>query len=291
MTVVVLFCLPLLNTSCFFLDDDPVEPEGYELKVTVNTAEMYEKLGIADELLATLADEPEKSGVGISLYLYDASGNLVDSEDGVGIRHDLQPIKAGLDDLENGSYTLLVVQAVTYEGEEGSYLDIEKEEKLSTIEMWNRFGREIPATFAFGYKMVKVTISDGDAELTVTPAAAGSVVEFSLAGLDKTDFWEIYLATDGVPFCIAPDDKPGEPDLVREYRTRWGGKAEVAYFDLSQENAPAMKGKFFCVNMAGKTKYQIIGMKADLTDEVVSEGEVDVMLGGEIPVSYDWGAN
>ena len=284
--------LSLVSTSCSE-EDNPAESEGYKVTVTVNTADMYEQLGIADELTALLADEPEEDfGVGVSLFLYDTSGKLVDSEDGEGIRHDLQPTKVEMDELENGTYSLLVVQNVTYQGEEGLFLDVEKEEQFGTIEMWNRFMSEVPATYAFGYKLVPLTIKDGDAEVTVTPDPAGSVVEFSLEGLDKTDYGDIFLITEDVPACIAPDDKPEELDLVRQYRTFFGKqKGIVAHFDLTREHDNALKRKFFIMNMAGKIQFQIIGMNADVDDDVIAEGELDVKLGGQNAVGYNWNTN
>ena len=290
--VAALLCLSLVSTSCSE-EDNPAESEGYKITVTVNTADMYEQLGLADELTASLANEPdEEYGVGVSLYLYDASGNLVDSKDGEGIRHDLQPIKVEMDELENGLYKLLVVQNVTYEGEEGLYLDIEKEDKFDTFEMWNRYMCEVPATFAFGYKVVMLTINDGDAEVTVTPDPAGSVVEFSLEGLDKTDYGDIFLMTENVPACIAPDDKPEELDIVSRYRTFFGGpNGEVAHIDLTREHGNTVKEKFFIMNMAGNIQFQITGMNAVVDNEVIAEGELDVKLGGQNAVGYDWNTN
>ena len=96
---------------------------------------------------------------------------------------------------------------------------------------------------------------------------------------------------ENVPACIIPDDKPEEQDLVSQYRTLLGKQGELAHIDLTGDHGNAMKAKFFVLNMAGKIQFQIIGMGAGVDNEVIAEGELDMKLGGQYVVGYDWNTN
>lgn len=288
-TITAVASLLLVNTSCTS-NDNPIVPTAHKVSITVNTADMYQKLGITDYVKSFITKMgSEDFGVGVSIYLYDVSGNLISKEDGVGISSDMQTVKVEKDKLADGSYTLLVIESVTEKGDEPMVLVINNPEKLSTIELVNRFMTFIPAEISFGYKMVHFTINGRDADVTVTPEPAGSVVDVTLKATDKSGIIDAYLIAENVPAGFFPDDKPDEPDVVSKYRTRnESPKAEVANLDVRKAEGNVLNVKAFLMNMAGKYNFQIIGLKSVDEELIVDESEVDVKLGGHFSVVYDW---
>ena len=149
--------------------------------VTVNTAALYDELGIHSEMTQALA-----SGDYVltdTLLVYDASGSLLKK---LGTESsNLEPLTFNLEELTDGSYTLVLWQtARTASGER--VWQLSGEEQLSTV-ILNETRAPIGYAFSAGYASTTVaTAPTRSAGLVpmLTPTAIGTIVDMRVDNLD-----------------------------------------------------------------------------------------------------------
>ena len=160
-------------------DDNPSTPN--QDAITVNTAALYDELGIRSEMVQALA-----SGDYVltdTLLVYDASGSLVKK---LGTEsNNLESLTFNAEGLADGSYIVVLWQtARTASGDRAWQLS--GEEQLSTA-ILNETRAPIGFAFSAGYASTTVaTAATRGAGLvpTLTPMAVGAIVDMRVDNLD-----------------------------------------------------------------------------------------------------------
>lgn len=168
-----LSCMMLAVMACD-KGDSPVQDS-----IQVNTAALYEELGIKSEMTQALA-----SGDYVltdTLLVYDAAGSLVKK---LGAEsNSLEPLSFSAEGLSNGTtYTLVLWQtARSKDGERVWKLD--GEEQLSTAMLHQK---KAPIGFAYsaGYATSDVATKGVSMEPVLTPMAIGTVIDLRVDNLE-----------------------------------------------------------------------------------------------------------
>ena len=156
----------LINSSC-----DPDKKTG-EAKITVNTAAIYDELGITDSMknrsLAT-----QGFTIVDTLLIYNQEGLLV-SKQGVETKV-INPVTFKANGLPDGTYTFVVWQSAVSE-EFGAVWRCNGEDKLATASIIT----DMPCMsyqYSLGYALATASVGGGLVELELTPQAMGCIVD------------------------------------------------------------------------------------------------------------------
>ena len=155
------------------IDDNPAPPSTGQAVITVNTAAMFEEVGLAELIESNL---PKNLCLADTVLIYDQNGQLV-SKLGT-VTKSFESLTFEFDDLPNGTYTLV--------GWQTSYLDdgtiadkhfaLADEEELSTVKVIQLYSIHSTAT-TNGLASATVTVNGNSFEATVTPKFVGSVFD------------------------------------------------------------------------------------------------------------------
>ena len=184
MTLAALLCCTMsLLTACSSDDDIKVGV----LHVNINPAKAYLKMDYLDEASSFL----KKQTLGVDLLLYDGENKLVWKD--VTNFQQLALMSVDVPNLKKGYYTLVAVQQIYSENNQGLWM-LEDEESLTTFRvMSERFPLPDYALLAIDRQPVAI---DGDATINVTPQSMGSIVTFAYNGLpDHIECEEVFLST------------------------------------------------------------------------------------------------
>ena len=158
-------------TACTSDDDDnPAQPSRQDV-ITVNTASLYEKLGIAEQIKDRLSEG--KITLTDTILIYDQTGMLVSKLGAESSTLDSLTFKTT--DLSDGTYTLVVWQS-TYNNKGARAWYVSDEEQLSTVGIKTSNG-SIDGCWAVGYASASVTVKDGIVGASVTPEPMVSIVD------------------------------------------------------------------------------------------------------------------
>ena len=158
-------------TACTSDDDDnPAQPSRQDV-ITVNTASLYEKLGIAEQIKDRLSEG--KITLTDTILIYDQTGMLVSKLGAESSTLDSLTFKTT--DLSDGTYTLVVWQS-TYNNKGTRVWYVSDEEQLSTVGIKTSNG-SIGFGWAIGYASASVTVKDGIVGASVTPEPMVSIVD------------------------------------------------------------------------------------------------------------------
>ena len=145
--------------------------------VRVNTAALYDKLGITDLVAGTLAGGG--TTVTDSVLVYDRQGALV-ARLGTASAS-LQDVTIGLDDLPQGTYTVVAWQT-TSNGSEPFWPMIDADQ-LATARIIQLYPSTISCLRAIGMYTATVTIGPATASVNAEMEPMGSVVDIGIDGL------------------------------------------------------------------------------------------------------------
>lgn len=150
--------------------------------VTLNTQALYEEIGFSEQAVNNLA-----SGyfyIEGTLLVYNEQGALVGKY--VEAANDFQPIHFRVGDLPNGVYTIVAAQLGRQQ--DFSPWEIVAEENLSTVQI-RRLNEHTYWPFAVGLASQQLTVLGGEAEASLTPQSAGSIVEVMIARTESFTPW------------------------------------------------------------------------------------------------------
>lgn len=237
-----LSCMMLAVMACD-KGDSPVQDS-----IQVNTAALYEELGIKSEMAQVLA-----SGEYVltdTLLVYDAAGSLVQK---LGAESNcLEPLTFSAEGLTNGTYTLVLWQtARSKDGERVWKLD--GEEQLSTAMLHQK---KAPIGFAYsaGYATSDVATKGVSLEPVLTPMAIGTVIDLRVDNLEAMpeakalSLWgtDIYYLT-GI--YLAP---------ALEEEGRWYSDPEMKLSSrVGQLPVGQTEGKFFTLYHGSSSDFEI----------------------------------
>lgn len=172
--VVIVMCLPMCNASCTNNNDNPTIPTNGRAIVSVNTATLYDKLGITDFMIERLA----QGGIAVtdSVLVYDQQGLLVarlGSES-----TSLQNVNISLSDLPYGTYTIVVWQTAS-SGEDPFWL-LKDADQIATVHIVQLYPSPINCNQAIGLYTTSVTIGSGTGTVNAEMEPMGSVVDIRI---------------------------------------------------------------------------------------------------------------
>lgn len=176
----------VLITSC---DVDDIPTSGNAI-VNINTATLYDKLGITDLMTETLSEYDFVTVVD-TVLVYDQQGLLVAK---VGTESSsLETVSIDLSDLPLGAYTVVAWQT-TSRGIDPSWPLVD-EEKLSTVHLIIQPFLVAPmATYAIGMYSTTLTIGNTTETIQADMEPMGSVVDFRVDGFtSESDYSRIAL--------------------------------------------------------------------------------------------------
>ena len=182
------------------IDDNPAPPSTGQAVITVNTAAMFEEVGLAELIESNL---PKNLCLADTVLIYDQNGQLV-SKLGT-VTKSFESLTFEFDDLPNGTYTLV--------GWQTSYIDkgttadkhfaLANEEELSTVKVVQLEPIHNVAT-TNGLASATVTVNGNSFEATVTPKLVGSILNLKSEkspqeyGFDEISLYRMDLVTTGI---------------------------------------------------------------------------------------------
>lgn len=151
--------------------DNPVTPSDQTGKavITVNTAALYQEAGVADLMESYLTHD---LCISDTVLIYDQNGRLV-TKVGTATKN-LEPLTLVVDDLPNGTYTLVGWQGGYFEDFIKPFI-LTDEEELSTIKLVQLDEIHTFAT-ANGLAYATVTVDNNSFETTISPKLVGSIL-------------------------------------------------------------------------------------------------------------------
>lgn len=202
--------------ACANNDPSPVTPDGGKAVVTVKVADLYEQLGITDELNEFLADGGNY--VCATVLLYDQQGSLRGKF--IGQTHTLAPLEVPLSGIADGTYTLLAIQT----GAKGEpQWTLTNEGSLNDVEMTMPDGTLLPPYMSLGRATRTVTVKDGAIQAEVSAEALGAIVEAQVKGLTKDDNVNRLMLSNGIVLngiYLGPNRTGGDRLDVADYDGR-----------------------------------------------------------------------
>lgn len=191
----VALLIALLATSCSN-DDIATEIGGqrYDLTYNINTSTMYETF----ELISDIRDNylrDQSMCVGVTSFLYDESGNLVDKA--FTSQFTFNPVTQNFENLLDGNYTIVTVETLVdpEDGYKAEDWEFAGEEKLTTLRV-KQMSHYAYRTSVLGTCSVSVTISSANASVNGVPQAIGSLVEIHFDNFEKSTHAYVGFATD-----------------------------------------------------------------------------------------------
>lgn len=250
MMMAALCCLMLSFAACTRDNNENSDT------ITINTAALYEELGIQNEMSQALADGT--CTITDTVLIYNQSGQLVKKLGAMS--NTLQSLTFKVEGLADGVYTLVLWQA----GNPGEAAwALSGEEQLSTA---NLIAPATPIDFALsaGYASATVTAKKGVVGANLTPKAIGSVIEMQIEKFSLTSFLVVSL------FDFQPQHCTGihlNPSLGEN--GRWINETQ-------QETKNAVcrvvketpSGKFFTLSHGENMEFQLWGKKTNGEDSI-----------------------
>ena len=205
-------------TSCNE-EDNPVNPIG-SASVTLNIQALYEEIGYYEKAVSSMA-----SGyfyIESILLVYDEAGKLVGKY--VENADDLQPISFNVSNLPNGNYTVVAVEHGRQQN--FSFWELADEESLSTVQV-RRTDDHTYWTFSLGLASQQITVRNGEVKATLTPKAAGCLVEVMVKRSPSFDS-HIRMWGDHMPVGIRLNPQLDEEErLAYNESNTWGSIALI----------------------------------------------------------------
>ena len=253
---------------------------GRSKGIVVNTAPMYEQLGIVDEI-ADCFDKGDM--VCATVLLYDDRGQLVatlrDSAD------DLLPITIENENIPNGSYTLLVLNHRNQS--EGNAWMLVDEDRLATARIETEFG--LRASWALGIAVESIKVTDGSICTEVTPQPVGSVVELrvdNLTGEQNIVYMSLNTETPAVQGYRL------NPSLDEEDRLCVGADKYTDILHLQKqlnEVVVAQSIKYFTLNCGDNVSVNLFCRQKGLTElRQMAKGKMNLHPGSTAIFYYDF---
>ena len=269
-------------TSCTSDNEDNPSTSNQEA-IMVNTAALYDDLGIRSEMAQVLA-----SGDYVltdTLLIYDASGTLVTK---LGTESsNLEPLAFNVEGLTDGSYTLVLWQSArTASGDRAWQLS--GEEQLSTA-ILNEIRATLSYAFAAGYASTTVTTAatrGAGLVPTLTPMAIGAIVDMRVDNLDAmADATALSLWGTNVGYCTGIRLAPAMDEEGRWYTdpdAKLPGR--VAQLPVGQTS-----GKFFTLYHGPSNAFQLWADKGDDEAYVTHLSYVPLPVGQQSVCYFDMG--
>ena len=189
MTAVI---VTLAYSACSVNDNPatPGNPSGRAV-ITVNTAALYEEIDLVGAIELNLAKD---MCISDTVLIYDQSGHLVTKLGAV--TKSLEPLTFTVEDLPNGTYTLVAWQASFFDRETSVSKEfvLADEEELSTLKLIEQH-YILSFSDANGLAYASVTVNNNSIEATVTPKLVGSILNLKLEkapqeyGLEEIDLY------------------------------------------------------------------------------------------------------
>ena len=181
MTLAAFVCCAMTTTvftACTNgVDDNSVYPQTGSAVITVNPTSLYDELDLTEIIRSREAEG--KVFIADTVLIYNEKGDLV-SKLGTEV-NTLQPFQLQTDDLPNGTYTILVWQALRGAITGTRAWVANNEEQLSTVNITTIYGSMVHE-WAVGMASTTITIDGNVAKANVAPKSMGSVVEVQLDG-------------------------------------------------------------------------------------------------------------
>lgn len=196
----------LLMVSCSN-DDINIEKVGrkYNLSLSVNTQSLYDQFGITNSVRDKYLRDGSRQ-VGLFMYLYDAKGDFVKSDQSFMGNYNTTSFQLG--NLVEGKYTVVVVETLVNPDDNYSIetFTLDDSEQLSTLKITEKTETDsegnVWAQIAWAPEVIGVYTKEvnltSNTNLDATPEAIGSVVKFDQYYWDKTDYVTIGWATKDV---------------------------------------------------------------------------------------------
>lgn len=277
-----LFLLAILAmaTMVSCTKDDDTQTNTNQDAIVVNTAALYDELGIRNEMAQALASDDYV--LTDTLLIYDASGSLVrklGSES-----HGLEPLTFAAEGLADGSYTVVLWQtAHSAEGER--VWRLQDEGQLSTA-ILGETRAVLGYAFAAGYASTTVSTKGGKLLPTLTPMAVGSIVDMRVDNLDAMpdatalSLWGTNIGyRTGIRLAPAMDEEGRwytDPDSTLSGR--------VAQLPVGQTS-----GKFFTLYHGPSNAFQLWADKGDDEAYVTHLSYVPLPVGQQSVCYFDMG--
>lgn len=181
LTKMAVAIVALTFSACSEEDNPSNDPLNGNAVITVNTQALYNELNAIDDITKGLT--LDSCFIESSVLIYDANGNLVKQLSGE--THQLEPMTFEAGDIPNGTYTLLAIQRLNFHGYElWKIVDIDQ---LATVRIdYGSASYPVPQN-ALGITSETVVVAGKAIEVTLTPKAAGSILDFRADGLRKSD--------------------------------------------------------------------------------------------------------
>jgi hypothetical protein len=178
---VVILCT--MTTAVFTAcdnEDKPAKPTAGGATITIETAALYEELGITEDVLNGMAEASML--LTDTVMIYNAEGNLV-SKLGTEVDN-LQPQTLQLKDLKNGSYTIVAWQCVRGRKSGVRCWEMADEGQLSTVKITSKYIVK-DYGWAIGMATSTINIDGGNVQVDIAPKSMGSVVEMKVDGFSE----------------------------------------------------------------------------------------------------------
>ena len=270
MMMAALCCMMLSFAACTRNNDDNNDA------ITINTAALYEELGIKSEMSQALSDGT--CTITDTVLIYNQSGQLVMK---LGAESNtLQPLTFTTEGLSDGTYTVVLWQ--TGNPGEAAWV-LSDEEQLSTA---NLIAPETPMDFALsaGYASATITVKKGVGGATLTPKAIGSVIEMWDDNLATSSNFLALTLYDGQPqHCIGIHLNPtlGVDDrCINELQN--GTRSPMCRIE---KEAPS--GKFFTLTHGENMELSLWGRKSNKEDSLCVIQHKDLSAGEHLVCYFD----
>ena len=265
------------------IDDNPAPPSTGQAVITVNTAAMFEEVGLAELIESNL---PKNLCLADTVLIYDQNGQLV-SKLGT-VTKSFESLTFEFDDLPNGTYTLV--------GWQTSYIDkgttadkhfaLANEEELSTVKVVQLEPIHNVAT-TNGLASATVTVNGNSFEATVTPKLVGSILNLKSEkspqeyGFDEISLYRMDLVTTGIwldPARSEDDRWITEPIVDDPYPFAYLYQNETEFMHYTFEHGDDLPLSVVTWKPVGDT-YE--------ANEIVKEGHHKLLNGSNVVYYFD----
>lgn len=190
-------------------DDIEITKVGRTHELTVNVAMqgMYDKFGITQNIRDLI--RKDNCSLGVTVFLYNAEGNLIDSK--VEKMKAINTVPISFGEQEDGTYTVVLVETVFANDKMLSW-EFDKQDKLSTLNI-KQNSIKMYWYQALGTASATVVVGGNSQIPTVTPSAIGSLIDIYYYNVNETDYVKVGLGTTDVI-----DSYKLDPSLSREER-------------------------------------------------------------------------
>lgn len=202
----MLMLIVVLATSC---SNDEIDiRETYAVTYNVSTQEMFDEFGISDDIRENYLRDKEYA-IGITSYIYDDAGELVDST--FSYTYSYGVISQNIGELVKGNYTIVTVENLVDPNNDfkADKWYVSEAKRLETVKLATSDTKFFRSD-VMGVSVKEVQISGGQT-INVTPSAIGSLVHVEFKNFENTTHKYIGFLT---------DDRAGaynlNPKLTRE---------------------------------------------------------------------------